>query len=68
MVLGVIFGAVLSSLLGLYLLGSIEEREELYSNRTRVVLTFCVLVLTVVLGFVLIRAFRGMTFFDFIGG
>lgn len=68
MVLGIVFGAVLSAFLGLYLLGSIEEREDLYSNRTRVVLTFFALVLTVLLGFVLIRAFGGMSLFDFIGG
>ena len=68
MLLGVIFGAVLSSLLGLYLLGSIEERAYLYSDRTRVVLTFCVLVLTTILGFAVIRAFGGISLFDFLGG
>jgi uncharacterized membrane protein SpoIIM required for sporulation len=68
MILGIIFGAGLASLLGLYALGSVEERDDLYSARTKVVLTFLVLFVSVLLGSFLIGVFGSMNLFDFLGG
>jgi hypothetical protein len=68
MILGIIFGAGLASLLGLYALGSVEERDDLYSARTKVVLTFLVLFVSVLLGNFLIGVFGSMNLFDFLGG
>jgi len=68
MVVGVIFGAGLASLLGLYVLGSLEERDDLYSARTKVVLTSLVLFVSVLLGSFLISVFGNLNLFEFLNG
>jgi hypothetical protein len=57
MILETVFGAFLASLLGLYALGIVEYRADLYSPRTRVVLMFVVLFVHVLLGSFLISVF-----------
>jgi len=68
MILGIIFGAGLASLLGLYVLGSVEERDDLYSPRIKVVLTFLVLFLSVLLGSFLIGVFGSMKLSELLSG
>ena len=68
MILGIIFGAGIASLLGLYLLGSVEDREDLYSPKTRVGLTFLVVFISILLGNFLIGVFGSLNFFEFLGG
>ena len=68
MILGIIFGAGIASLLGLFLLGSVEDREDLYSAKTRVGLTFIVIFISILLGNFLIGVFGSLNFFEFFGG
>ena len=68
MILGIIFGAGIAALLALYVLGSVEEREELYSARTRIFLTFLVIFTSILLGNFLIGVFSALNSFEFFGG
>ena len=68
MILGIIFGAGIASLLGLLLLGSVEDREDLYSAKTRVGLTFIAIFISILLGNFLIGVFGSLNFFEFFGG
>jgi hypothetical protein len=56
-ILGVICGAGIASLLGLYLLGIVEDRADLCSAKTRVALTLLIIFLSIVLGHFLIGSF-----------
>jgi hypothetical protein len=68
MILGIIFGAGLASVMGLYALANIEERSDLYSKQTMSKLIFTAIFFSVILGNFLIDIFGSLNLFELLGG